>query len=319
MSSLAAKYPCKPIATLEALAKVLAVSEQELKRVAWRADSMYRYVPPKDGSTRETYDAHGPLKKIQDKIKMRILRRVVFPTYLHGSIYDKDNPRNCIRNAEIHCNAETVITEDASKFFPSISRDVVRRIWQHFFRFPPEVAECLTQLTTRYGRLVQGAKTSSGLANLAFWDIEPRLVAEVQASGLRYSRYVDDINISSTRRLNNAEVGPLIASLVNMLGARGCRINRDKHSIKHCGRSLRVNNLSVDGDSPKPNKKARVKVRAAVSQLERSVSGASVPTGELMAEYRSVHARVERLVRFGFSNARSLAQRVETVRSQMPS
>ncbi len=319
MSSLAAKYPCKPIATLEALAKLLAVPEPELKRVVRLADSMYRYVPPKDGSTRKTYDAYGPLKKIQDRIKMRILRRVVFPMYLHGSIYDKDNPRNCIRNAEIHRNAVTVITEDASKFFPSVSQDVVREIWQHFFRFSPEVAECLTQLTTRSGRLVQGAKTSSGLANLAFWDIEPRLAAEVQASGLRYSRYVDDINISSTRRLTDAEVSPLIASLVNMLSARGCRINRDKHSIKHRGRSLRVNNLSVDGDSPRPNKKARAKVRAAVSQLERRMSSASVPTGELTTEYRSVHARVDRLVRLGCSGARSLAQRVESIRSQMPS
>src|SRR5690606_42051319 len=67
-----------------------------------------------------------------------------------------------------------VINEDISGFFPSTSAEHVFNIWHELFGCSQEVSQCLTQLTTRRGELPQGAITSSFLANLVFWQDEPR-------------------------------------------------------------------------------------------------------------------------------------------------
>ena len=76
----------------------------------------------------------------------------------------------------LHVQAKTVVNLDISSFFESVSHVQVRRLWQHFFDFPPEVADLLTALTTYKGHLPRGAPASSYLGNLIFWDLEPQLV-----------------------------------------------------------------------------------------------------------------------------------------------
>ena len=201
--------PCfkgRPIATLDALARALHFSPRQLRWAIERADTLYRHTKPiakSDGSVRQTYDPAAPLKNIQRRINRNIFNRVMFPTYLQGGIRDRNNPRHCIANAKLHSGATIVINEDISSFFPSITKQQVRDIWQNLFHFPPEIAEALTILTTYQGILPQGAPTSSYLANLVLWRQEPELVTNLAARGIRYSRYVDDITLSSKRFLNN--------------------------------------------------------------------------------------------------------------------
>ena len=188
-------YLFRPIGSTIALARMLHCSIEELKRAESSADDLYREVkrPKQDGTVRICYDAKPPLKAMQARIQCLILKRVKYPSYLMGGLADRDY----VRNAHVHAGARVMINEDIAKFFPSTSSSRVFDLWKYVFHFPLEVSRTLARLTTRRGGLPQGAKTSSYLANLVFWACEPDLVAKLRSMGFDYTRYIDDMTISS--------------------------------------------------------------------------------------------------------------------------
>ena len=149
-----------PIGTLRTLARMLRwpgcrKTPAELQYVADRASCLYRVAGAKrkpDGSVRDIFDAKFPLKTIQGRIQCMILRSVNFPEYLQGCLKNRGQASNARR----HMGRRLVITEDIQNFFPATSAKVIFDIWHRFFCFPPEVAECLTKLTTKDGSSARG-------------------------------------------------------------------------------------------------------------------------------------------------------------------
>lgn len=266
--------PCfkgRPIASIEALARALHVSPRYLRWVVERTDRLYRPMKPiikPDGSVRQTYNPAAPLKDIQRRINRNIFSRTGFPTYLQGGIRDRDNPRHCQANAQLHSRPRIVINLDIASFFPSITRRQVRDIWQNFFRFPPVIAEMLTRLTTYNGRLPQGAPTSSYLANLVLWKHEPELVTELNGKGIHYSRYVDDITLSSAHFLDDQQKADAIRRVRRLCSANGFEVKRSKQRLETSSQPMRVNNLLVNQGVTLP-KEERARIRAAVNACIR--------------------------------------------------
>ncbi len=286
------KYDLKPISDIASLSLALGVPQATLINVAAHADSLYRKaktIEKPDGSIRQPYDALLPLKQIQRRIKDRIIKRVEFPEYLTGSLSGRDYRSN----AALHSGAKIVICEDIEGFFPSTSREIVLDIWLNFFRFSGEVANLLTNLTTKAGELPQGAITSSYLANLAFWQLEPRLQANLAGKNIVYSRYVDDISVSSKRHLTKEEQTKLIAQIYGMLQRLGFKAKRRKHEIFTSGSRMLTTKLMVNIKPALPSKE-RQNIRAAVYALEkRCLLGEE--SADIRKELRSVTSRVGRL------------------------
>lgn len=264
MDRLYYKHP--PIGQLTTLARLLKLTSAQLDRIARRADSMYREGPrfvKQDGTVRQTWDAMPQLKAIQGRIKNLILCKVEYPSYLNGGLRGRDYKKN----AGMHKKGHLVITEDIERFFPSITADAVYDIWTGFFRFPDDVANCLTRLTTKNGKLPEGGRTSSHLANLAFWRVEGDFSKRLQRRGIRYSRLIDDITTSSKRRVPAKTKTEIVRGVVGMLQKHGFRVKRKKHSIASRGGSVRVNNLAVARKVSLP-KAERARIRAAVHEVE---------------------------------------------------
>ncbi|HHL45900.1 MAG TPA: RNA-directed DNA polymerase [Gammaproteobacteria bacterium] len=264
------RFKGRPIGSIEALARALYVSLRQLHWAIGRADALYRPMKPitkPDGSVRQTYNPAAPLKEIQRSINRNIFSRVKFPIYLQGGIRDRNNPRHCIANAKLHCGATIVFNEDIFSFFPSITRRQVQDVWQNLFRFPPEIAEALTILTTYQGILPQGAPTSSYLANLVLWRQEPELVTNLAARGIRYSRYVDDITLSSRRFICNHQKAEVIQQVRRLCNGNGFRMKGCKERIETSGKPMCVNNLQINHGVTLP-KKERARIRAAVRACE---------------------------------------------------
>jgi hypothetical protein len=324
-------YPHSPIYSIKALSRALDEPVERLIALAKRSSRLYRYVPQlkKDGITpRHTYDAHEPLKTIQRKIVDRILSRVVYPEYLHGGIKDAKRPRSIYSNARIHAGAKTVILQDIADFFPSITTEHVRFIFTGLFRFSEDVATLLAILTTREGQVPQGASTSSYLANLVFWDIEPGLVERFRAQGLKYSRFADDITASSETELPSSVTSHVIASVSWMLGKKGCQQKRSKMHVRKRGQALlrsqkaevvTVTGLVVDRATLALPKKERMAIRTAVKQLEDRVKGQhgqlSIEDGK---EVRRVMGRIGRLIACGHPDGQKLKARVRAMLTIAP-
>lgn len=268
-------FSSNPIGTVEALARILKHSLEELQSIANTANQRYRVIQrPKDGGgVRICYDALGVLKSIHARIRKKILERVDYPPYLYGGIKDPVSPRGQKANAEHHVNPGLLVTVDIKQFFPSITRRLIFEVWQRFFHFPPAVAEILTTLTTKGGRLPQGTKTSDLLANLVFWNIESQVVADFHERGIKYTRLTDDIACSTRTAMTHEEMSYILTRLHSMVRRKGLRLNPKKQSIA-LGNQQQVTTKLVVNRKTSLTPKQRSAIRSEVRALEMTPPGA---------------------------------------------
>ena len=302
-------YRHAPILDLDTLAEVLEMSRSQLDRMSRSADRSYRCSPQKkkDGSARITWDANRQLKAAQHLIKERILAQVSYPLYLQGGIRDRENPRDYARNAGIHAGKACVINEDISDFFPSTTATQVRDIWLHVFRFSPEVAECLTSLTTRHGEMPQGAKTSNHLANLVFWRDEHEFVRHLAVRGLTYSRLTDDITVSSRHPLSRDLKSEIVAKIYAFIKRNGYKPKYRKHAIFEHNERMLVNNLVVN-EHPALTREERSAVRSLVHKAVKMVTSG----GDSVEPFSRNHVsgKVGKVKRFHPRTGQFLAQKL---------
>lgn len=305
-------YRCSPIKSVRALAKALGFGEQELLTLAEDANRRYRTVKPEPGSTRQTFDAIGQLKVAHRRIKEVIFANTYFPNYLQGSLKGRDY----VTNAKLHTNKQILICEDVKTFFPSVTSALVSDVWLGFFRFSPEVAKLLTALTTKDGALPQGAITSSYIANLAMWRHEPLLHAKLADRGITYSRYVDDMAMSSADHLTKEMQSWIIAQVYGMLARHGLKAGRAKHEVFSATAPMIATKLIVNR-KPSLSPKKRSQVRAQVRQLERAHEDGADALAVLALADKAAQ-RVGQLGRFHATSAAHLKDRVRAVREQVP-
>lgn len=301
----------KPIASLRSLALTLRIPQRNLSWLIDHASQLYRPLPPKpksDGSFRQVYDPAHPLKQAQRRINQYIFNRVNFPKYLQGGIRDKKNPRHCLANAKLHSGAKIVINEDISGFFPSITENQIQDIWQKFFRFPPDVAFSLTKLTSYAGQLPQGAPTSSYLANLVLWKNEPEIVDVLTSNKIRYSRYVDDITLSSPEFLTDNDKASAIKKIKKLCGRNGYHVKRKKHRIESSGKAMHVNNFVIN-NGVSISKKERARIRAAVKACENFENSAKT-TDAYRELFNKTQGRVNHLRQYHHQEGSILLQRL---------
>ncbi|WP_126228568.1 reverse transcriptase family protein [Burkholderia ambifaria] len=304
-------YDAKPIRLITSLAKALETDENQLLLLADEANELYRIakkIRKPDGSLRRTYDALPRLKDIQRRIKFRILDRVTFPSYLTGSLKGRDYKVN----AALHSGAKILIAEDIGSFFPSTSASRVFDIWKNFFGFGHEVACCLTKLTTLRNELPQGAITSAHLANLVFWREEPQLRTRLDQSGIVYSRFVDDVAVSSRSVIEPAQKTEVVTSIYGMMIRHGYRPKRTKHELHTARNRMVVTKLTVNA-KPGLEKTERSKIRAMVHELER-LSESLDNTQAILDRLNSVAGKINMLGRFHPGKAQSLKKRLLEVK-----
>jgi hypothetical protein len=265
-------YKHRPIGSTRALSKALNRPEKYILRLSKDAPQMYRIARDgitikKDGSQKIIYNPAYPLKKLQQSINEQILCKVVFPLYINGGIRDRNYRDNCL----LHTATQTVVKLDISTFFESIHADEIRQLWQRFFHFPTPVAKLLAELTTLNGYLPRGAPTSSYLANLIFWDVEPQLVNFLSENGITYSRYIDDVTLSAKRSLGNDEIADGISKVYGMFYQKRVSPNRVKQKIMHSNEAMQVHRINVNGKLPTIPKITRKGIEAGVHNLARDM------------------------------------------------
>ncbi len=266
-------YQKNPIGYVGSLAKLLTIDEDQLVRLADKADSFYRLhkrLEKADGSFREIYSVKCELKVLQKQIIRHIYSNVYFPRYLQGSIKDTSSKRSPKADAAIHVNVSLLVRVDISNFYPSLKSEVIFDIWETVSSTFLNRLQTATRLTTFNGALPQGAPTSPGLANLAFWDTEPAVVDGLQRNGFRYTRYVDDVTVSSTRFTSMQELSPIFEDVFGMFRGKGVKPNRKKTSISTSGHSMLVHNLNINADVPTIPRTERSRIRAAVRECQMS-------------------------------------------------
>tara|TARA_R110000868_G_scaffold410505_6_gene698906 strand:+ start:2750 stop:3664 length:915 start_codon:yes stop_codon:yes gene_type:complete len=270
-------YPHKRIASKASLLKALRLTENELDTVLNNTEDYYR-PNALNVKGRMTYSVGKPLKRVHQLINRRLLNRVVEPYYIYCV-----KGKGCKTNAKAHLGAKVLINEDINKCFDSCTSQHVFDVWRYLFNFSDEIANILTALTTTENKLPQGAITSTNLANLILWRYEPQLVENFRSRGLIYSRYVDDITVSSSKILSNTDKTVIIKKIYGMLTLVGLKPNRGKHTISHEYQPMTVNNQVINSGEVTLPKKFINNTRAAIFQL-----GHITDKNEKQKKYKSV-------------------------------
>jgi RNA-directed DNA polymerase len=206
--------------------------------------------------TRKIHPSTGRLKLIQGRIKKQILDSIKFPEYVQGANKGYSN----ITNARLHLGKKFKFTTDIRKFFPSIGPSQVYNTFCQY-GFKPEVSRVLTILTTYKGKIPQGASTSAHIANMVFNPIDKWIDAYCKERQITYSRYIDDVTLSSQRDIKH-----LLPEIINQIIAKGFIISSAKTQYRHL---LDITGISVGNNKMKPNKKFYDKLNEEQSEASK--------------------------------------------------
>jgi len=156
-------------------------------------------LPKRGGGIRFIDSPRVFLKVVQRWILQNILYNQKLPNFVTGFVPAK----GILENARIHVGHSYLFRLDIKDFFPSVKRAQVQVVYSRF-GFPDEVSALLARLSTLRGVLPQGAPTSPYLANLVFLPCDKQISEIAESDGLFYSRYADDLTLSSNHPIAEA-------------------------------------------------------------------------------------------------------------------
>lgn len=303
-------YNAGAITNIEKLAKSLSFPESFLLKVSKNPNIFYTFFTKMvKNKQRNLADPHPALKILHKRIISRIFANLEFPPYLHGGI-KTDDPRDFITNASTHAGAETTITLDIESFFPSITSEQVSHAFENLFNFSPEVSKILTGIVTLNGVIPQGAPTSSYIANFIMWEKECKLVAQLNGQGFLYTRLIDDMAISSNKRISEKNITSITNKVAAMLKNFDYKLHSKKKNIfskSNPEKLMLVTGLWLNRGSPKILKERRIEISNEVIAVRKLAlkpamvfdkkyhEAHSSALGKVALLKRLKHARAERL------------------------
>lgn len=309
-------YPHAPIGSIDTLAKTLGVAPKVMLDLASNTENSYTSFEVK--SKHKTRTVHEPkynLKKIQKRINSGIFEQILFPDYLQGGIKDDKSPRDHVNNSLIHAGSSVLISLDIKNFYENIKYDSVLNIFSNFFNFPGDVSKVLADLVTLKGRVPQGACTSSYIANLVFFNTEYSIVNYLRSSGLKYSRLLDDVAISSANLISKEKVDSAISKVSGMFKRHNLRIHPQKKKIEHSAdtrNQYAVTGVWVAHGVPKIRRKERDLTRHLVHICECEYK--NDPTSDRYHDlWHKTSAKVAVMTRLKHSQAHLLRQRLSKI------
>lgn len=261
---------------LDHLANWLDIPSKDIDDMLGKIESKEAYTTwkiPKgeSGLFREITAPCEVLKKIQRRILDRILYRIPISNAAHGFVPG----RSIVTNAQYHLKtARAILNLDLKDAFPSVLALRVKHLYVRYAKIPlkhlgedispaalDEVIEILVKLTTYQNCLPQGGPCSGYLLDIACITLDKniyRLLKLLKPNGdsYRYTRYADDITISSPTSIPET----LQQDLSKVIHDSGFQVNPRKchYADRGKGQILEVTGLILEKD----------KVRIPAEKLE---------------------------------------------------
>src|SRR5258706_1739758 len=249
----------RPLASSADVAAYLDVPRRRLIGAVYRASEEARYnhfeIPKRSGGMRAIHSPNGLLRELQDKLHRDFQTLYQGHPSAHGFILH----RSVATNAADHTGKRWVLNVDLENFFPSINFGRIRGLFMKPpFEMGPAAATVCAQVVTFRNGLPQGAPTSPVLSNFIAAPLDGRLRRLARQHKLVYSRYADDITLSTDLpqyppsiavREHNEGGGFKVAAgdaLVQAIAACGFTINPAKVRIQGQGVHQSVTGICVN-------------------------------------------------------------------------
>lgn len=205
------------------------ITVQALKYFLYARQDKYQTfeIPKKSGGTRTIKAPHRYLKMIQRYLNICLLAVFTPAPNVTGFVPG----RNVVTNARMHTGKKYVYNLDLKDFFPGIS---FFRIWAVLtkvppFRLDPEMARIVANLCCDNRCLPQGAPTSPVLSNAVCMRLDRKLYNLSRMLNFTYSRYADDITISSNEDIFYPQFRTLVFDIIEQ---EGFEVNLNKERLQ---------------------------------------------------------------------------------------
>jgi Retron-type reverse transcriptase len=243
-----------PIATLGVLATMLGINRGLIWSLINRTPRYYRaFTIPKGRGYRRIYAPKIALKIPQKWIGVQLARHYIAPNHVFGFVPGRSH----VDAARVHVGARWVFSMDIEDFFPSTPKRLVEQILVDLGYGLPG-AEIIAALTCLNGSLAQGAPSSPVLSNLCFAPWDKALAVYAERSGVRLSRYADDVVFSGEGDYPEG----LREEVEALLRTSPWKISEHKVSLSIAPKRLKVHGLLVHGERIRLTKGYRNRIRA---------------------------------------------------------
>ena len=177
-----------------ALLTYLGLSPAELKKIWYYRGLMYRHFSIAKGpnKVRVISAPDERLKFLQRKLADKIAQLYRPRNPVHGFVAD----RSIKTNALAHMRRRFVVNVDLKDFFPTISQNRVEGMLLSL-GIDARVAEILARICCNNRHLPQGAPSSPVLSNMICFRLDKELMSIAKDARCIYTRYADDITLSS--------------------------------------------------------------------------------------------------------------------------
>lgn len=191
---------------------------------------------PLSKSNKEIYECSARLKVIHNFLsrfvfsEMPLRKDIVFSYRKDVNITDAVRP---------HCNSDFIFRTDISKFFTSITSIAVSRTLSKYCKQirtvdsddVKENIDRIVYLCTIADRLPIGFSSSPSISNFCFYDYDNQIDIYCKENGYIYSRYADDLIISSNKKMDKENITDDIASILSSDSLLKLSINHKKTKI----------------------------------------------------------------------------------------
>lgn len=144
-----------------------------------------------------------------------------------------------------HAGSRAFFQADIESFFGSIDRSLVRSTFLHRTASVPisdfqSHIERILDLTVVDDALPIGFATSPLISNACLTDFDDELESACNARGLIYTRYADDLIVSSQSRESLSSVSSLVDNLLSKHFQERFKLNPTKSKLTSVGRKIKV-------------------------------------------------------------------------------
>jgi len=241
-------YNLPPIVDETHLAHVLGVTAKQLWWAVTQKKTMYSRVAMDRGPgkpKRVLNVPEGMIKTLQCLTLGCILNKITMPDYVGA--YTPG--RGITHTASKHVNKKVVVTFDLKDFYDHVFHRDIMRVFEGF-GYMPNVAHILADIVTFNNRAPQGAPTSGYVANIVSVAKFDNLVLEYLRQhkyAWVYTRYSDDIAISTSENVSLADVKDMFAQVSAIIKGTGFKIHPRKtkfqwHNSRQIVLGITVNN-----------------------------------------------------------------------------
>ena len=273
----------RQLSSLHDLAAFFEVEPYQISYYAFQIDKKLAYrtfrIPRRNGRERRIEAPKPTLKYIQ-----RLIHESLTCVYgPHPGVHGFLPGRSIVTNARKHTRSRYILNIDLADFFPSITRKrVYGRLVAAPYSFNTKVANLIASLSTNaYSRLPQGSPSSPVLANIVTAELDADLAKLSGSLGCWYTRYADDITISTSRgemppRLarypNSRGTGQVAIGdrLVDVIERHGFRLNDRKSRLQSYWTKQLCTGLVVNTDRISPPRSYIRRLRSLIDHWQKN-------------------------------------------------